>query len=174
MVINELCVGDFFKPPRLIYQVYHMFFVVRNSILCYLHHAYKGTDEPAPCVRGIPPLIDTPVIIRGANPACMGNTPCRMVIFSLPEPSQRAWEIRLLTRVNTSLSHISRSLCVVDESRIFLDGDPQASYLVLLVLTCDTNVARPFILSRLSQARLPSLLRCFMLPRVNVLLRVEY
>lgn len=71
------------------------------------------------------------------------------------EPSLYVWEIRLLTRVNTSLSHISHSLCVVDGSRIFLDGDPQASYLAILVLTCDTNVARPFILSRLSQARLP-------------------
>lgn len=40
MIVNELCVGDFFKPPCLIYQVYHMFFVVRNSILCYLYHIF--------------------------------------------------------------------------------------------------------------------------------------
>ena len=69
------------------------------------------------------------------------------------ESSPRAWEICLLTRVNTLLSHISHSLCVVDESRIFLDGDPQASYLAILVLTCNTNVARPLIPSPVSHRR---------------------
>lgn len=34
----SFCVGDSFKPSRLIYKVYHMFFVVCNSILCYLCH----------------------------------------------------------------------------------------------------------------------------------------
>ena len=46
MVINELYVGGFFKPPRLIYQVYHMFFMVYNSIWRYLCH----NDFPV-CMR---------------------------------------------------------------------------------------------------------------------------
>jgi len=47
--------------------------------------------------------------------------------FALIESSPRVRGIHLLVRVNTPQKYISHSLCVVDESRIFLDGDPQTN-----------------------------------------------
>ena len=52
------------------------------------------------------------------------------------ESSPHVRGIRFLARVITPPIRIPHSLCVVDESRIFLDGDPQASYLTFLVLAC--------------------------------------
>ena len=126
MIVNKLCVGNFFKPPHLIHQVYHMFFVVCNSILCYLchifyvSHAYAYRENivnllpswfcsgSSPCVRGIP--ADTQVFTHrtGAIPMCTEEAP---LMRCQTEPPS--------TRVG---------------SNILLDGDPQAGYPAILVL----------------------------------------
>ena len=62
----------------------------------------------------------------------------------------------LPTRVNPQSSCISHSFCVMDELRIFLNGGPQAGNPAILFLACNPKATRPFILSRLSQARLSS------------------
>lgn len=97
----SFALAAFSSPLSLMQLLYHMFFAVCNSILCYLCH-----NRVIPHVYG---------------EYDMRSTPSRSAFESSP----RVWEIYLLARANTQPIRNSHSLCVVDESRIFLDGDPQ-------------------------------------------------
>lgn len=71
-----------------------MFFVVCNSILCYLYYS-------ACTIKGL---------TVGAIPACMGNT-FAWLAGMLIEPSQRAWEILINKGKYLSKQHFPFTLC---------------------------------------------------------------
>ena len=86
--------------------------------------------ESSPHVRGI----HVPVLHQESSPHVRG--------------------IRFLARVITPPIRIPHSLCTVDELRIFLNGDPQASYLTVLVLAGNPEkIACPFMPSPVSHRR---------------------
>ena len=74
--------------------------------------------------------------------------------FFYGESSPHVRGIRFLARVITPPIRIPHSLCTVDELRIFLNGDPQASYLTVLVLAGNPEkIACPFMPSPVSHRR---------------------
>ena len=126
MFINELCVGGFFKPSRLIYQVYHMFFMVCNSILCYLCHT-PGMSQP---------------YVWGAEV----GLPLRLRVFlgAMPTYAEETWRKSLQDHctgaIPTCTEEAPLMRCQTEPpstrvgSNILLDGDPQAGYPAILVL----------------------------------------
>ena len=79
--------------------------------------------------------------VYGENPGRTQNDRC------IAESSPRVRGKYLLTRLNAPPTYISHSLYAMDELRILLNGDPQAGYPTLLVLTGNTKATRPFRLT---------------------------
>jgi hypothetical protein len=151
--------GTFFKPSRLIYQVYHMLFMVCNSILCYPCHT-PDMSQRLPYVCRETPKKRFSISLQPEPSRMYRECDCRGYDEHTESESSHACmhgkqnrqalpAVILVSQIESELSSVWA------ESSVSLDGDPQAGYPAIPVLTGNRSRLSVYIshLSRLSQAR---------------------